>query len=172
MAVRRFSLRSSTTIDLSLSSFKFAAGREKDFRFIRALLSRKLIKLTSVRRFIGGIEDPVFQKLMADRLTKVASAIPDKSASTDGRHQPSKPLTTALCRFARIWIDRPAGILGTGTRRLRPQCEKTAFWKFCVSIRPTQEISSISNRAWYFVYDPDDTIATKGSAKTFHQSAF
>jgi hypothetical protein len=71
---------------------KLAAGREKDFRFVRALLSRKLIKLASVRRFIAGIEDPAFQKLMTDRLIKVASAIPDKSAQMDGRHQLSKPL--------------------------------------------------------------------------------
>jgi hypothetical protein len=34
---------------------KLAAGRKKDFRFIRALLSRKLIKLTSVRRFISWV---------------------------------------------------------------------------------------------------------------------
>jgi hypothetical protein len=70
---------------------KLAAGRGKDFRFVRALLARNLIKLASVRRFIAAIEDPVFQKLMTDRLTKVASAIPDKSAQTDGGHQPSKP---------------------------------------------------------------------------------
>ena len=58
---------------------KLAAGREKDFRFVRALLARNLIKLASVRRFIAGIEDPVFQKLMADRLTIAANTVPEPS---------------------------------------------------------------------------------------------
>ena len=35
---------------------KLAAGREKDFRFVQALLSRNLIKLASVRRFITDRE--------------------------------------------------------------------------------------------------------------------
>ena len=65
---------------------KLAAGREKDFRFVQALLARNLIKLSSVRRFIAAIEDPVFQKLMEDRLMVVASTIPDKAAQKRMRH--------------------------------------------------------------------------------------
>jgi hypothetical protein len=72
---------------------KLAAGREKDFRFVQALLSRNLIKLPSVKRFVAAIEDPGFQKLMQDRLTIVASAILDKVAQKGPRHQTSKPLT-------------------------------------------------------------------------------
>lgn len=49
---------------------KRTAGRVKDFRFVRALLARNLIKLASLRRAMAAIEDPVFQKLMADQLTK------------------------------------------------------------------------------------------------------
>jgi hypothetical protein len=71
---------------------KLAAGREKDFCFVQALLSRNLIKLPSVRRFIAVIEDPVFQKLMQDRLTIVASAIPHTLPQKRLRHQTSKPL--------------------------------------------------------------------------------
>jgi hypothetical protein len=59
---------------------KLAAGREKDIRFVQALLARNLIKLASVKRSIAAIEDPLFQKLMQDRLSIVASAIPDKAA--------------------------------------------------------------------------------------------
>jgi hypothetical protein len=69
---------------------KLAAGREKDFRFVRALLARNLIKLASVRRFIAGIEDPVFQKLMADRLTIVANTVPDKPSQKRLLYDPSK----------------------------------------------------------------------------------
>src|SRR5258707_3883285 len=61
---------------------KLAAGREKDFRFVQALMARNLIKLASVRRFIAAIEDPTFQKLMENRLTKVVSAMPQKAGQT------------------------------------------------------------------------------------------
>jgi hypothetical protein len=71
---------------------ELAAGREKDFRFVEALVARSLIKLSSVRRFIAAIEDPVFQKLMHDRLMVVASAIPDKPGQKRMRHQPMKLL--------------------------------------------------------------------------------
>lgn len=71
---------------------KLAAGREKDFRFVQALLTRKLIKLASVRRLIAAIEDPIFQKLMHDRLTIVADTIPEKATQNRLRHQLSKPL--------------------------------------------------------------------------------
>ena len=69
---------------------KLAAGREKDFRFVQALLSRNLIKLASVRRFVAAIEDPVFQKLMQDRLMIVTNATPDKQAQKRLRYDPSK----------------------------------------------------------------------------------
>lgn len=65
---------------------KLAAGREKDFRFVQALLARNLIKLASVRRFIAAIEDPVFQKLMQDRLMIVVSAISDTLPQKGLRH--------------------------------------------------------------------------------------
>jgi hypothetical protein len=71
---------------------KLAAGREKDFRFVQALLTRKLIKLASVRRFIAAIEDPIFQKLMHDRLTIVANTIPEKATQNRLRHPLPKPL--------------------------------------------------------------------------------
>ena len=70
---------------------KLAAGREKDFRLVRALLARKSIRLASVRRFIGAIGDPVFQKLMHDRLAiVVATATPDAPPQKRLRQDPSK----------------------------------------------------------------------------------
>jgi hypothetical protein len=89
--------------DLAFS--KLAAGREKDFRFVRALFARNLIKLASVRRFVAAVEDPVFQKLMADRLTKVASAIPQKAGQTQQREDPTK-LTRDRSRSIRPGLDR------------------------------------------------------------------
>jgi hypothetical protein len=70
---------------------KLAAGREKDFRFIQALLSRNLIRLASVRRFIAAIEDPIFQKVMQDRLMIVASAIPDPPPKKGLQHPLNLP---------------------------------------------------------------------------------
>lgn len=84
---------------------KLAAGREKDFRFVRALFARSLIKLASVRRFIAGIEDPVFQKLMADRLTIAANTVPDKLPQKGLRHGPSK-LTPDRSQSNRRGLDR------------------------------------------------------------------
>lgn len=69
---------------------KLAAGRVKDFRFVRALLARNLIKLASVRRFIAAIDDPVFQQLMHDRLTIAANTVPDKPSQKRLRDDRSK----------------------------------------------------------------------------------
>ena len=84
---------------------KLAAGREKDYRFVQALLSRNLIKLASVRRFIAAIEDPVFQKLMRDRLMIVVSAIPDTLPQKRLRHGPPK-LPQERSRSNRRDLDR------------------------------------------------------------------
>jgi hypothetical protein len=84
---------------------KLAAGREKDFRFIRALLTRNLIKLVSVRRFIAGIEDPIFQKVMQDRLMIVVSAIPDTLPQKRLRHSP-RQLPQERSRSDRRDLDR------------------------------------------------------------------
>jgi hypothetical protein len=70
---------------------KLAAGREKDFGLVQALLTRKLIKLASVRRFIAAIGDPVFQKLMHERLTVVASTIPDTPRPKGLQHHLNLP---------------------------------------------------------------------------------
>jgi Nucleotidyltransferase of unknown function (DUF6036) len=84
---------------------KLAAGREKDFRFVRALLARNLIKLASVRRFIAAIEDPVFQKLMHDRLTIAANTVPDKPSQKRLRYDLSK-LPPDRSRSSRGDLDR------------------------------------------------------------------
>lgn len=82
-----------------------AAKEITDFRLVRARLARKLIKLASVRRFIAVIEDPVFQKLMLNRLAiVVGTAIPDAPPQKRLRQDPSKLPQDALGRIAAIWI--------------------------------------------------------------------
>jgi hypothetical protein len=90
--------------DLAFS--KLAAGREKDFRFVQALLARNLIKLASVRRFIAAIEDSVFQKLMQDRLMIVVSTIPGTLPQKGLRHGPPKLLQERSRSNRRDDLDR------------------------------------------------------------------